>query len=92
MGRNVNICATPCAAYSVIVLSVCHMNNQHMDKVADHPSKNLSVSDVKAMLDIVPMVIIVNLYVGLTWHAFVTHSRFYYVDVECTVKVLLAMH
>jgi hypothetical protein len=51
------------------------MNNKHMDKVADHPSKNLSVSDVKAMLDIVPMVIIVNLYVGLTRHAFVTHSR-----------------
>lgn len=52
------------AFYSCVVLCLCHLRNDHMRILTDHPSGLLTVAEVSDMLDTVPVIIVVNWYGG----------------------------
>jgi hypothetical protein len=51
------------ALYSCAVLCLCHMNNNHLDGLPESPDAFLVVVEAKDLLDIVPIVLVVNMYV-----------------------------
>lgn len=51
------------ALYSCTTLCVCHMRNDHLDGVNEHPLCLLTVTEAKNLLDTVPIVLVINMYV-----------------------------
>jgi hypothetical protein len=48
------------AFYSCAVLCICHMRNDHLNGLEDHPAGLLSVAEARDMLDTVPIIIVIN--------------------------------